>query len=1094
MSQLRPPLGELLSRLVGGRGTRGLSGDADRVLPLDAEYDFFADGLRRHRAEGDPVEDPELLWSTASIWARSGGLQAHLREGRDSGSPVLGFTDVAVIVSESDWRRGLRQVTRPWGPAAEALLRTKVRGWCADADLHPLFPERPVQVRVVPDGAPELNGGEIGLEPGEFVTALLPNWYSGPQPLSRPVISFHLHIPKAWEGYREVGRLQSDQMLFTLGSHWLDNFQHTALQVPALYRLQRYGDGSFVHVINPELSDEVRIVREDTVVSSFAGQAPNVLALRHNSGANLAWLVLALVDELAPTPTVELPELSLDEVTGSVPASGPSTGPVVPPRMTGHRTVVPVDVDDRIATLRERGVLLQRVHFSRFMVGYDVYIGENGEVGTRMEQPAATVSVRRNRIGLTVHRPGLKLDRSPMRPGQTVELEGDHRIGLLDRELRFRDLRGVEADGWPYLAEIRRPGGAAHLVFGSTHSIGRQPRCAVRLPDQPHNGNIVWRSKYADAPVISSRNGEIPKSRFSIDSIMVSTEHAALDLGGVPRLRCLARHCYAYVRRNGAVFSLSPSGDAEGRHELELTHGDELLIGNCAFRLRFPQPGRESTSDESLTAEELASAVDDLGLDALDDPRPPLPERGQAPGSTDLPAAQGLGERGPQPSRLSSVSPPPLPSPAQRVEGPPMLVEQGSVEEGAGENAPEQPVEGPPMLLDDGVSTRLEGPPMLLDDDAPARVEGPPMLVEDEDAPGADRPTEAPTSAGGPAEPPATAPVVGPPMLLDPAEPPRVEGPPMLLGDGESDQVEDALAMRPTVQAPLATVPDPAGVPEPGGGPAALPEGPPPPIDISDASVSFLPPEEHDTLDDAFAPVVGAEPESTVAVVDEEDWKFELGRRARLRLVGWMVSREVLVGNHDGAEIVLPENRSEPEQRFSAADYFRVACRGRRLRVLRCSEGGEGVLLVDGVPAAEADRSDGLALEVVRRDALGQEDFRIRLRLAPDDALPDPRALFLALDDEERMVRAMFTLGLPLHTARIMRVGPVELAATWTGDELELADYLESYQREDGRWQPFFVQSRSAPFRTVPEDGRVVRLRPGDRVLAGAAVYVLEAS
>jgi hypothetical protein len=896
------------------------------------------------------------------------------------------------------------------------------------------------------------------------------------------VISFHLHIPKAWEGYREVGRLQSDQMLFTLGAHWLDNFQHPALQVPALYRLQRYGDGSFVHVINPELSDEVRIVREDTVVSSIAGQAPNVLALRHNSGANLAWLVLALVDELAPTPTVELPELSLDEVTGSVPSSGPSTGPVVPPRMTGHRTVVPVDVDDRIATLRERGVLLQRVHFSRFMVGYDVYIGENGEVGTRMEQPAATVSVRRSRIGLTVHRPGLKLDRSPMRPGQTVELEGDHRIGLVDRELRFRDLRGVEADGWPYLAEIRRPGGAAHLVFGSTHSIGRQPRCAVRLPDQPHNGNIVWRSKYADAPVISSRNGEIPKSRFSIDSIMVSTEHAALDLSETPRLRCLARHCYAYVRRNGAVFSLSPSGDAEGQHELELTHGDELLIGNCAFRLRFPQPGRATTSDESLTAEELASAVDDLGLDVLDDPRPPLPERAQAPGSTDLPAAQGLGERGPQPSRLSAVSPPPLPTPPPRVGGPPMLAE----------DAPAERVEGPPMLVEDAPAERVEGPPMLLQDGAPARVEGPPMLL-DEEGPTATPAGADETAAEDAGAPAAVAPVVGPPMLLDPADPPRVEGPPMLLGDDENAHSEDVLAMRPTVQAPPPAVPDPAEVPEPGGrGAAALPEGPPPPIDISDASVSFLPPEEDDTLDDAFAPVPVERPQATVAVVDEDDWKFELGRRARLRLVGWMVAREVLVGNHDGAEIVLPENRSEPEQRFSPADYFRVACRGRRLRVLRCSEGGEGVLLVDGAPAAQADRSAGLALEVVRRDALGREDFRIRLGLAPDDALPDPRALFLALDDEERMVRAMFTLGLPLHTARVVRLGPVELAATWTGDELELADYLESYQREDGRWQPFFVQCRAAPFRTVPEDGRVVRLRPGDRVLAGAAVYVLE--
>ena len=37
-----------------------------------------------------------------------------------------------------------------------------------------------------------------------------------------------------WTGYREVGRLYSDRVLFTLGSHWLENFQHPKLLAPAL--------------------------------------------------------------------------------------------------------------------------------------------------------------------------------------------------------------------------------------------------------------------------------------------------------------------------------------------------------------------------------------------------------------------------------------------------------------------------------------------------------------------------------------------------------------------------------------------------------------------------------------------------------------------------------------------------------------------------------------------------------------------------------------------------------------------------------------------------------------------------------------------
>ena len=1062
MAQKRPPLGELLSRLVGGRGTRGLSGDADRVLPMDAIYDFFADGLRKHEADGDLVEDPALLWSTASMWARGGGLEDHLRNNR--GDAVLGFTDVLVIVSAEDWRKGLRRVSQPWGPSTARLLEGRVRAWSAEVDLPPLFPERPVRVRVLPDGAPELGGGTLGLEAGAFVTGLLPNQYAGPLGTSKAVVAFHLSVPGAWEGYREVGRLYSDQMLFTLGNHWLDNFQHPSLQIPAMYRLQRYGDGSFVHVLNPEIADEVRIVREDTVVSSVHGHAPNVLALRHNSGAALGWLVLALVDELGPTPTVELPELSLDEdvpgsVPSSAPSSGPSTGPVVPPRMTGHRTVVPVDMDDRMATLRERAVLLQKVHFSRFMVGYDVYIGANGQVGTRMEQPAATVSVRAERIGLTVHQPGLRLDAGAMRPGQTVELEGDHTIGVMERELRFRDLRGVYADGWPYLAEIRRPGGAAHLVFGATHRIGRQPRCAVRLPDQPHNGNIVWRSKYADAPVIRSRNGEIPKSRFSIDSIMVATEHAALDLSEVPRVRSLARHCHTFVRRGDKVISLAPSTSAEGVHELVVEHGDELLIGNCAFRLRWPIAGRSQSGDEMLTAEELAAAVDDLEHDEPEDARPPQPSRGAAPGLTDLPAAGGFGERGPRPPRVPTPDDVPESAPPMMLDAaPPMMLD-------------EAPDAAPPMMLDEAPDAAT---PMMLED-PPDPSAAPPMMREDPPDPS--------------------------------AAPPRV-APPMLPADLD-------LQARPTVQASPTANPSPWEAPSAASGPvswvsaepalgagmgpardpSALPgDAPPPPLDLSDASVSFMPADDAPSEPIVAVPATPSSvPTGDVVVVEEDDWQLELGRRARLHLDGWMVAREVRVGNHRGADVIIPENRSVPEQTFAPADYFTVACRGGRSRIHRSSEGGEAQLRVAGVPQVSTEAVDDVVLDIVRRDAFGQEDFRVVLSLQAHPGLPDPRAHILALAGDNRMVGAMFALGLPLNAPRTLRLGPITCALTWTGDNLELADYADDYQREDGGWWPFFVQQGGGPFRTVPEDGRLVVLAPGDRILVGAAIYRLVA-
>ncbi len=347
------------------------------------------------------------------------------------------------------------------------------------------------------------------------------------------------------------------------------------------------------------------------------------------------------------------------------------------------------------------------------------------------------------------------------------------------------------------------------------------------------------------------------------------------------------------------------------------------------------------------------------------------------------------------------------------------------------------------------------------------------MMVDgDEDAPAAAPPRVAPPMmVDGDEDAPAAAPPrVAPPMLLDPA-------------------LAEALESRPTVQAD--PPPDPTARPDPTALPGAeLPEGaPPPPVDLGDASVSFL-----DGLRSPAPPAPApAPPLGSVVVVDEDDWQLELGRRARLRLVGWMVARTVRVGNHAAAQVVLPENRADPEQRFSPADYFSITSRGTRLAVERVSAGGEGLLLVDGQPQARAAAAAGLALEVVRRDALGAEDFRIRLHLQHDPQLPDPRAHRLVLDDGDRMVRAMFTKGLPLHAPRRLSLGPISVALTWTGDVLELADYATGYQRPDGGWWPFFVQQDGARFRTVPEDGRLVVLRPGDVILAGSALYRVEA-
>lgn len=971
-------LGELLSRLVGPNGTRGLSGDADRVLPQDPSLAFYNDRLRRHRAADDLVADPAQLWRAGG---RRAGLEAHLAASLGDG--LARWSDLLVVVNAPDWARSLGRLDQPWTEQVAALLRGRFERFCVENDMHRVFPQRPMGVKAVMDGGAELRGGRLHLGPGEFVTGLLPNFYGGVGASSRPVVAVHVHIPGAWEGYREVGRLYSDQVLFTLGSHWLDNFQHPALRAPALYRLQQLSDGSFVHLISPDLAEQVHVRRE-----AEAGAA-SVLTLAATTGETLAHLVLVEVDPVRDPIFMEDTQ-SLGGAPDPFKASATFVGPVKAPQATGglqSRTVVPVEVEERILTLHERGVLLQRVHFSRFMLGYDVYIGAAGEIGTAMSDPAATLSVRGAELELLVHHANLRVDGDPVPPGSAVRLRGDHRVAVDRHTLAFRDLRGVDQPGWPYLAELRRPGATLHLVFGARHKVGREPRCAVRLPDEPHNGNLVWRPDLSAGDTIRSRNGEISKARFYLDSIMVASEHAEIDLRREPVVYGLARDCYTFVRRAGQLLPLPPTrgslGDAPPPN-LDLLPDDELLVGNCVLSVSYPPSSGISADGDPvgayappLSAAELAAAMDELDDSALNAAAPlALPRLGKAPGPTDPPTARGLGERGPAPAR-------------------PAL-------------APADPGPAPLMMLDE----------------PPPAVAPPPRRGED------------------------------------------------WLDDEPADGILEAAARQPADA-------------------ADLPAGPPPPVALP------LPPglAREDSLVGATAapeaPVAPPGPPRPrgVQVVDEEGWKLELGRPARLRLVGWMVAGEVTIGNHDEAAVCVPENRAEPEQSFGRVDYLRVSLRGRSGRLTLLSQ-GEAALYQGDQRIDQSLTPDACRIEVIRRDPFGQEDFRVVMAVVDDPSLPDPRARLLSISDRDLMVGALFTAGLPLRAARRLRLGTVELTALFDGQQLQLSGYLPDYRTPGGGYRALFAQQGGRPFRTLPEDGAPLRLAPGDRLLLDGALWV----
>jgi hypothetical protein len=248
---------------------------------------------------------------------------------------------------------------------------------------------------------------------------------------------------------------------------------------------------------------------------------------------------------------------------------------------------------------------------------------------------------------------------------------------------------------------------------------------------------------------------------------------------------------------------------------------------------------------------------------------------------------------------------------------------------------------------------------------------------------------------------------------------------------------------------------------------AAPPEKPPPPMLLDEAD-----------LDPVFS-------------VEERQWQQELARPARLVQVGWSVHGEFSIGNHRGVDMVVPEVKSFPEQAFMTLDYVRVYARGKKGRIDLVQE-GEASVLVNGTRVRSTESIREARIEILRRDANLEPDFEVHLRFAEGAGLPDPRAQLLEIDVSDRIVAALFTLGFPRKSPRAVRLGPITATFSFDGQDVVVTDYLASYRTGATGFVPFFVREGDRPWRTMPEDGSPVSLRPGDGLLAGGNVYRFE--
>lgn len=586
-----------VSNLFQSEQTRGLSGGAAPAVALDNANPYYNYRLRRHRTDGDLITDPSLLWYTSQFVETRDGLGVHIAAEHAEG--VAGFTDVLLILSIDDYNRISDSTGEPWLQRATRNLLQAFDDYCSREGFRRRFDHRQLGFRILCDGSADMGGRSLGLQSGEFVTGLLPNLYTGPVKGSYPVIGIHVNLPGVWDGYQEVGRLYNDQVLFTIGSSWLDNFTHPSLKEAALYRLRQDADSNFIHIVSPDLQDSYQLTATEQ------GDA-SVLTLATRGGEPLAYMVLALLEGPAAEPDIAPPML-IDGVVQEVKRTREG-------HLRHSKTIIPEAPSERIFTLQERGALLQRVHFRNFMQGYDVFLGTRGELGTQVEEKAATFQVRRREVTFIAHVNGVAIDGKPAVVGEPIEMDRDCAIDVLGERLEYRHLRGLKVEKWPYVGEIRRPASSNYMMWGQTYRVGRAIDARVVLPDNPNNANIHWKAEVSEGAYIRARTGDIEKSKFYTDSIMVASNHAEIDLASdTPAVSCTAKHCFVYVRRDGACFPLYPTATGKQPTDMAIEPGDELLIGNSVFHVGFtpseaavaPAPAPEA----QLSADALVAAV-----------------------------------------------------------------------------------------------------------------------------------------------------------------------------------------------------------------------------------------------------------------------------------------------------------------------------------------------------------------------------------------------------------------------------------------------------------------------------------------------------
>ena len=321
------------------------------LFAQQSEFQKYDDQIRVYSVDRPLAEDASQIWKTS----KDGGVQNFLR---DFENTILPFTEITIFLGH-DSLYGVSDINA-WYRACVQHISAQLSQFSNAQRIQKRFLDHPIGVQFWLNGQHDLN---LKLNPDEFAVGLLSNQHKK-RNSSKELIKILGYIPQKWDKFKKIGVLYNDQVQFTIGNHALDNYSHESLLVPSLYQLFVDESGQILHQLNEQVESKVRI---STVKKKGR---PDTIVL-HVNNKPIIHLILELMEVNRRT----------DPNQGSIDITTKTISPIL-----------------KSCNIKQSGVLLQKIHFHKWMAGYSVYLCRDGTIKSRSAQSIGEIKVSVDRV------------------------------------------------------------------------------------------------------------------------------------------------------------------------------------------------------------------------------------------------------------------------------------------------------------------------------------------------------------------------------------------------------------------------------------------------------------------------------------------------------------------------------------------------------------------------------------------------------------------------------------------------------------------------------------------------------------------------